>query len=233
MTPSLGLVFGVLVTIRVLLNDPLEAADYDVAKSGNDRNQWLALTRERGATSGQTELPWMSEPTSLNLPTPFPPPSPVPMDAFQGSGPDPHAQIPAIPNFELEPWTPDVMEMHEPGVHPLFTVDRVESNDGQLHVYILSSSPGDVAAAIEDGKLTAQLSEYQEDGGGNASAVDFRFMKRANCAGTGEITLPYEDELPSGCPVEKISFFFALDLQLGPWRDLAFAYDPDSLWLVR
>jgi hypothetical protein len=83
------------------------------------------------------------------------------------------------------------------------------------------------------GRLTAQLSEHEEDGGGNASAVDFRFMKKAKCAGTGEVILPYEDELPSGCPAEQINFFFTLDLQLGPWRDLAFAYDPDSLWLVR
>ena len=100
-------------------------------------------------------------------------------------------------------------------------------------MYILSSGPDDVAAAVKDGTLIAQLSEHDEEGGGTASAVAFRFMKKANCAGAGEVILGYEDELPSGCPAGQISFFFALDLQLGPWRDLAFGYDPDSLWLVR
>jgi hypothetical protein len=233
MKPFLKLGFDVLVTIGILVHDPLQAVDHYLAKNGNDCNQSPTLTGELVATSGQTELLWISEPSSPNPPTPFLSPSPTPMDAFQNSGPDPQPQIPAIPNFELEPWTPDVMELHEPGVHPLFTIDRVESNGGQLQIYILSSSPGDVAAAIKDGKLAAQLSEYQEDGSGNASAVDFRFMKKGKCAGTGEIIVPYEDKLPSGCPAEQISLFFALDLQLGPWRDLAFAYDPDSLWLVR
>jgi serralysin len=197
--------------------------------------QWLALTGEIGATSARIELPRMPEPTFPNLPPPvFPPTSPpTQIDPEPGARPEAPPQKFTIPKFELEPWTPDVTEMHEPGVRPLFTIDRVKSEDGQLNIYILSSRPDDVAAAIKDGKLTAQLSEHQEDGGGNASVVDFRFMKNAKCAGTGEVVMPYEEHLPSGCPAEQISFFFALDLQLGSWRDLAFAYDPDSLWLVR
>jgi hypothetical protein len=213
MISSLRLVFGVLVSIGVLLND--------------------SLARELGANPSETELQRVPEATSPNVPPLFPAPPPATIDPFQDSGPDAQPQIPVIPNFELEPWTPEVMEMHEPGVHPLFTIDRVESKNGQLNIYILSSSPDDIAAAIGEGKLTVQLSEREEDGGGTASTPDFRFMEKANCAGTGEVILPYEDELPSGCPGEQISFFFALDLQLGPWRDLAFGYDPYSLWLIR
>src|SRR5690349_13422383 len=38
MTTSLRLLFGVLVTVGVLLTDPLQAADYYVAKNGSDKS---------------------------------------------------------------------------------------------------------------------------------------------------------------------------------------------------
>jgi hypothetical protein len=54
MTIALKLVFGVLVTIGLLLNDPLAAGDYYVAKNGSDKNPCSAtapcLTIAKGAS---------------------------------------------------------------------------------------------------------------------------------------------------------------------------------------
>ena len=85
-----------------------------------------------------------------------------------------------------------VLELHEEGIIPLFSISSVEDEAGSLKVFISTSNPAGVAETVETGLLEAQLSTHSPDGSGTAEAVSFTFMKIVQCQG-GWITLPYSE----------------------------------------
>jgi hypothetical protein len=125
-----------------------------------------------------------------------------------------------------------VLELHEEGIIPLFSISSVEDDAGSLKVFISTSNPAGVAEAIATGLLEAQLSTHSPDGSGTAEAVSFTFMKTIQCQ-AGWMTLPYSTPDPEGCIVADTRFFFLVPIDpLRPGQDLAFGLDPDSLWLI-
>jgi hypothetical protein len=125
-----------------------------------------------------------------------------------------------------------VLELHEEGVSPLFSVSTVEDAAGSLKIFISTSNPAAVAEAIAAGVLEAQLSTHSADGSGTVEPVSFSFMKMLQCQNAW-ITLPYSEPDPQGCVAAETRFFFLVPIgPLGLGQDLALGLDPDSLWLI-
>jgi len=131
-----------------------------------------------------------------------------------------------------------VLELHEEGVNPLFSISSVEDYPRGLQVFVSALNPGAVADAVASGTLQTQLSTHTAEGG-TAQTVTFSFMKMVRCQNAAPegasawTTLPYLDPPPQGCLVEETRLFFLVSLTtLGPGQDLAFGLDPDSLWLI-
>lgn len=125
-----------------------------------------------------------------------------------------------------------VLELHEEGVSPLFSVSSVEDTAASLKIFISTSNPAAVAEAIATGVLEAQLSTHSPDGSGRAEAVSFTLMKMLQCQNVW-VTLPYSEPDPQGCVAAETRFFFLVPIgALGSGQDQAFGLDPDSLWLI-
>src|SRR5262245_55381056 len=99
-----------------------------------------------------------------------------------------------------------VLELHEEGVSPLFSVSTVEDAAGSLRIFISTANPGAVAEAIATGVLEGQLSTHSADGSGAAEAVSFTLMRMLQCQNAW-VTLPYSEPDPQGCVATETRFF--------------------------